>query len=213
MSSDATLIEERQLARSTPVHAIRLAIIVQLILVFSVLVYSLESEEKLDKMLKEDLVRGAIQKPIVNEMDFKQHIESLVDEMHASHANFLLGVDEVLLVKEDLKFSNDSNNCETPHVLGALAGDDIIIKDSGKELNAHIFYHEVGHNVYKQISNDQKKEWEDMYRSERGFVSRYASLSVKEYFAENFGCYFFDFEGCKKRMNSDAISAMQALVN
>ncbi len=142
MSSDATLIEERQLARSTPVHAIRLAIIVQLILVFSVLVYSLESEEKLDKMLKEDLVRGAIQKPIVNEMDFKQHIESLVDEMHASHANFLLGVDEVLLVKEDLKFSNDSNNCETPHVLGALAENDIIIKDSGKEMNAHIFYHE-----------------------------------------------------------------------
>lgn len=134
-----------------------------------------------------------------NNKEMKKEIEKIVQEIHLANGKFLKGITNVIVSKEDIDFLVEGRlGCEG-HLLGALTNNTIIIKESGKETNKKTLYHEVGHNVWAQLSEETRGKWPFM----APFVSDYASFDAQEDFAESLSCLMTNFNGCIERLFSE----------
>ena len=112
----------------------------------------------------------------------------------------VVGINKIIVTRQDLDFEQNSTFCDGK-IIGAIFNGTILLKESGNITNRKTIYHEVGHNVFKKISEEEKKEWEKLHGNSKIFVSVYASSNYVEDFAESFSCYMTNFDDCSLKLD------------
>ena len=132
----------------------------------------------------------------------KSDIELLIDEAITKDATYFVGISEIVVSKEDIDFlAHGPQGCQG-HLLGALIKDRLVIKDSDNATNKKTLYHELGHNVWRRLSEEQKAKWPFL----EPFVSEYAKVSPEEDFAESFSCAKTNLQKCKELLSKEKIT-------
>ncbi len=135
----------------------------------------------------------------MDEGAIKREINKIVEELHETDPLFLKGITSIMVSQEDIDFLADSPFGCGGHLLGALANDTIIIKESGTETNRRTLYHEAGHNRWKQLTAEEQEQWP----FKEPFVSTYASLDAEEDFADSFACLKTNFSLCRNQLSEE----------
>jgi hypothetical protein len=136
---------------------------------------------------------------VASNQEIKRSVESMMSDIRMKNAKYLEGIMHVVMSEEDLDFLSEEGIPCSGHLLGAIGNGTIIIKESGEETNRKTLHHEIGHNVWRQLSDEQRQKWP----FSEPFVTFYASTSPQEDFADSFSCMMVNFENCMERLSAD----------
>ncbi len=153
--------------------------------------------------MSEDLlgVRGFEKSEILSNEDVVEHFFTELPEEHS----------DAKRIKE-IEYTDEYIGDESTYVAGRCVTDEHGVSrieinrqspegsHDAEEMKQTIT-HEVGHNVYYNLSEEQRGEWSEIYdnSARTQFVSAYARTNEREDFAESYKAYVHDPERLKRR--------------
>ena len=153
--------------------------------------------------MSEDLlaVQGFEKSEILSNEDVAEHLSSELPEEHSDVKRI-----------EEIEYTDKYVGDESTYIAGRCITDEHEVSrievnrqspegsHDAEEIKQTIT-HEVGHNVYYNLSEEQRGEWSEIYdnSARTQFVSAYARTNEREDFAESYKAYVHDPERLKRR--------------
>jgi hypothetical protein len=147
----------------------------------------------------------------------EQRIKDRLDSLPDAETDGLEEIDMTGEEGHEFTYTDENTDEEvTTTAGGTYGGNDITINDVTGEKAEEIFKHEVGHHVYKKMSDDTRQSWNDWYddgnnslKSPTGKMpTGYASRNPDEGFAE---CYEM-FHDAPERLNTETREKIRAIL-
>ena len=147
------------------------------------------------------VVQGFEKSEILGNEDVAEHLSTELPEEHS----------DVKRVKE-IEYTDEYVGDERTYIAGRCITDEHGVSKieinrqspegshDAEEMRQTIT-HEIGHNVYYNLSEEQRGEWREIYddSARRQFVSAYARTNEQEDFAESYRAYVHDPERLRRR--------------